>query len=109
MLDFLAAGLSGGKLAWEGPDAVADPGARQDLGYLFVLIDAGALAPPETLRARLRHVRAAMAATPARSGAGPVRMPGDRALAALAQARREGLTVPSELLSDLRVRAGDGG
>jgi hypothetical protein len=36
-------------------------------------------------------------------------MPGDRALAALAQARREGLTVPSELLSDLRVRAGDGG
>lgn len=106
MLDLLAAGLSGARLAWEGPDAVAAPGARQDLGHLFLLIDAAALTPPEAWGARLSTIRADLAATPPRAGGGPVRMPGDRAVAALRAARRGGLVLPPALLADLRARAG---
>ncbi|SDZ96437.1 Ldh family oxidoreductase [Rubrimonas cliftonensis] len=105
MLDLLAAGLSGGRLAWEGPDAFGSPGARQDLGHMFLLIDAGALMAPMALAERLASVRAALGGTPARPGAAPIRMPGDRALAALRAARRDGLTLPRALLEDLRARA----
>ncbi len=105
MLDLLAAGLSGGKLAWEGPDAVNAPGARQDLGHLFLLVDACALMAPQALGERMASVRATLGETPRRQGAGPIRMPGDRAIAALRAARRDGLTLPPALLADLRARA----
>ncbi len=106
MVDLLAGVLSGAAYlthvrAWD-----REPGVAQDLGHVFVLIDTARLGPAEWLRDRMRDFAAILHATPAADPASPVMLPGEREMAALHRARRDGVSVPAGDLERLRGLAG---
>ncbi|MHA6345361.1 Ldh family oxidoreductase [Roseivivax sp. CAU 1761] len=103
-LDLLAGGLSGAAMLSEVPNANLDTKAVADVGHLFVVIDAARLMPPAALAGRLADARG-MLADSARPGEHP-RLPGARALAALAEAREHGVEVEPDMLARLRDMAG---
>jgi LDH2 family malate/lactate/ureidoglycolate dehydrogenase len=99
MVDLLAGLLSGaGYLthvrAWD-----KDPGAAQDLGHVFIALDATKLGSAEWLHGRMADFAAILHDTPAADPARPVMLPGEREMAALHRQRREGVRVAA---GDLR-------
>jgi LDH2 family malate/lactate/ureidoglycolate dehydrogenase len=107
MVDLLAGLLSGAAYltrvsAWDKAPEVA-----QDLGHVFIAIDATKLAPAEVLRARMADFCDIIHATPAADPACPVMLPGEREMALLHRQRAEGVRVASADLARLRELAGD--
>lgn len=105
MVDLFAGMLSGGGFlthvrAWD-----KNPEAHQNLGQVFMAIDAGKLMPPAELTARMNDFRAILASTPAADPATPVMAPGDRELASYARAKRGGVRVASADLADVEKLA----
>ncbi len=105
-LDLFAAGLSGAAMLSDVVDAHADPVSKPDVGQLYIVINAGMLMPAATLDARLDHAARIVADTPPLAGGPTPRLPGARALSALAQARAQGVEVPQAVLEDLHRLAG---
>jgi LDH2 family malate/lactate/ureidoglycolate dehydrogenase len=105
-LDLMVSVLSGTATLSQITTTTKDPGAAQNIGHLFVLVDAAALATQNERRARMRTVAEIISATPAADPGAPPRVPGARALASLAHARQNGLTLKPGLLEDLRKLAG---
>ena len=101
-LDLMTAGLAGAAMLSEIPDTHRDPSARPGLGQMIVLFDAARLIAPATLGARIGDARAIHAATPPLPGGPAPRLPGARALAALAKARTEGLELSADVLAMLQ-------
>lgn len=100
--DLLAGLLSGSAILSEIPNAAETPSAVQNLGHMFLAIDASRLLPPDTLAARMRDAASIVADTPAVDPECPPRLPGARAVAALYASRRDGLELSCDLLENLR-------
>jgi len=106
MVDMLAGLLSGASYltrvkAWD-----KDPGAAQDLGHVFILIDTARLGPADWLRERVADFASILHGTPAADPAAPVMLPGEREMASLARGRREGVRVSADDLETLKALAG---
>lgn len=103
-LDLLAGLLPGSAILSE----IAAPTDRrpQRLGQMVIAIDAARLADPGMQAGRLADARRILDETPARKATLPPRLPGARAVAALTEARREGIAVSADLLAELRALAG---
>ncbi|MDD2868731.1 Ldh family oxidoreductase [Neomegalonema sp.] len=95
MVEVLAAGLVGSSLGAFSSGVVSAEGGPPDLGQTLIAVDAAASpAFPERM--------AELAALYAEDGA---RMPGTRRLAARAEAARDGLDLPEELVAELEALA----
>jgi LDH2 family malate/lactate/ureidoglycolate dehydrogenase len=103
-LDLLAGGLSGAAMLSEVPNANIDTHATANVGHLFIVFDAAKLMMPEALSMRLDDARRLVkdSVTPGIASQGVPRLPGTRALAALAHARADGMEITSELLERLQ-------
>lgn len=95
-LDLLAGGLSGAAMLSEVPNANLDTQAVANVGHLFLVIDAARLMPPAAFSERLEDARGMLARGADKNAAAPPRLPGARALEALAQARSEGVVIEAE-------------
>lgn len=104
-LDLLAGGLSGAAILSEVPNANIDTRSAANVGHLFVVIDAAKLMPPEALSTRLGDARGLVRDIAVDKAADTPRLPGARALKALATARAEGVPLEPEVLSRLRALA----
>ncbi len=105
-LDLMAGGLSGAAILSEIPAAADHPESVQNLGQMFILIDAARLLPDEDRRKRMAAAEQIILGTPAVDAAHPLRMPGARALQSLQDARQNGMEISLNLLSELRLLAG---
>lgn len=105
-LDLMVSALSGAATLTEIGNAAADPGAAQKVGHLFVMIDAVALLPETERDQRMRTAAKILSGTAPLDPETPPRMPGARALAALEQARANGLSLKPDLLANLETLAG---
>ena len=106
-LDLLAGGLSGAAMLSEVPNANIDTKSIANVGHLFIVFDAAKLMSSEALSARLEdaHRLVKESANPMTAAQSAPRLPGTRALAALARARADGLEIKLELLEQLRTLA----
>ncbi|MBU8545706.1 MULTISPECIES: Ldh family oxidoreductase [Roseomonadaceae] len=106
MVDLLAGLLSGAAYltrvkAWDKTPEVA-----QDLGHVFIAIDATKLADTATLTSRMADFIGILHATPAADPARPVMLPGEREIATLKRQRQDGALVKAADLARLRALAG---
>ena len=106
MVDLLAGLLSGAAYlshvqAWD-----KNPDVAQNLGHVFIAIDASKLATPESLAARMADFIGILHATPAADPAQKVLVPGERELTTLRRQRAEGVRVKAAELRILRELAG---
>ncbi len=92
-VDALAGILSGAAYLTHVSSWVEAPENPQDLGHVFVLIDTSKLGQPDWLAGRMQDASRILRDTPAREADHPVLLPGERELAALAAARREGVAL----------------
>lgn len=104
-LDLIAGGLSGASMLTEVGNAAREPGVPQNLGYVIIAIDARRLVTERELADRMATARQVITSTTPTEAGVPVRMPGDRALTALRSAKRDGLSLSSELINELRELA----
>ncbi|MEO1455862.1 MAG: Ldh family oxidoreductase [Pseudomonadota bacterium] len=105
-LDLLAGGLSGAAILSEVPNANVDTAAVANVGHLFLVIDAGQLMPPEALADRIDDARRLVWNSADDDTNPKPRLPGARALAALARARAQGVPVDPEVRASLEKLAG---
>ncbi|WP_146588648.1 Ldh family oxidoreductase [Puniceibacterium confluentis] len=105
-LDLMAAGLSGAAMLSDIGTAAAARDTPQNLGQMILLVDTRRLLPEETLSERMQQARDSVTQSVAIDPSQPVRMPGDRALRALCDARANGLSLPDDLLDRLGQLAG---
>ncbi|MDQ2082901.1 Ldh family oxidoreductase [Xanthobacteraceae bacterium Astr-EGSB] len=101
MVDLFAGLLSGAAFlthvsAWD-----KNPEAAQNLGHVFLVINAGKLASNTTLAERIADFRSILTSTPAADPAAPVMLPGDREMAAYRRAREEGVRVLTADLAEV--------
>lgn len=109
MVDLLAGVLSGASYLTRISSWSEDPERPQDLGHVFVLIDAGRLLDDAALAERVADFAAILHATPPADPDTPVRLPGERELATHRAGLRDGVTLPEDDLAALRALAGEGG
>lgn len=107
-LDLLAGGLSGAAMLSEVPNANLDTSATANVGHMFIVIDAAKLITPDTLGTRINDARTLVrtSALPGTETNTP-RLPGARALASLASARKEGIEIAPDLRDSLMGFAKD--
>jgi len=103
--DLMTGALSGSGILDEIPSKAAQPDKPQNLGQMIILIDVAHLSGAEPLGQRLDSAREILAATPGRDPSHPPRLPGERALAQLRDARENGLVLPRALLGEIRALA----
>ncbi|MCT7376691.1 Ldh family oxidoreductase [Chelativorans salis] len=104
-VDMLAGVLSGAAFLTEVADLSREPGASQNLGHAFLLIDVSRLLNAAELAERMDRARDMLTSVMPVDPDSPVRLPGDRALARMRRARTEGIAVPDRVLDDLRALA----
>jgi LDH2 family malate/lactate/ureidoglycolate dehydrogenase len=105
MVDLLAGLLSGAAYlthvrAWD-----KDPGAAQDLGHAFILIDCKAFGSAQWLAERMQDFRDILTSAPAADPSAPVMVPGERELKSYTAARQNGVVVDAADLAALRALA----
>jgi LDH2 family malate/lactate/ureidoglycolate dehydrogenase len=105
MIDLLAGLLSGAAYlthvqAWD-----KNPGAAQNLGHVFILIDTSRLQTREWLQEHMADFGAILRETPAADPASPVMAPGDREMATYARRKRDGVVVSTADLSAVEALA----
>ena len=108
MVDLLAGVLSGASYLTRISSWSEDPERPQDLGHVFVLIDAARLADEAALAERLADFAAILHATPLADPGTPVQVPGEREMAAYRAGLRDGVTLPEDDVAALRALAGEG-
>lgn len=96
MVDLLSGLLSGAAFlthveAWD-----KNPGAAQNLGHVFILIDTRKLGSRDWLHERMSDFIGILRDTPPADPAAPVMTPGERELKAHAKAQREGVAVSKQ-------------
>lgn len=105
IVDLFAGLLSGAAYLTHVSSWSEHPEAPQDLGHVFLLIDAARLGPPEWLAARMQDFLDILHSTPPADPASPVLVPGEIELDRLERHRREGLALDPALLSQLEAFA----
>lgn len=104
-LDLLVSGLSGAAMLSEIPASVDHPESAQNLGQMFILIDAKLLSPDEDRRKRMDDAEQMILDTPAIDDDSQLRLPGARALKSLKEAHENGIDIAPTLLSNLCLLA----
>ena len=99
MVEVLAVALTGARFGYEATSFFDADGAPPGVGQLLIAIDPGAFGGSDVFGDRI----AALAGMIEGDGA---RLPGTRRIALREKAQREGVTVDSKLLADVRALAG---
>jgi LDH2 family malate/lactate/ureidoglycolate dehydrogenase len=107
MVDLLAGALSGASYLTRISSWSADPERPQDLGHVFVLIDAARLADDAALAERVADFAGILHATTAADPQTPAQVPGEREIAAYRAGLRDGVTLPEADVAGLRALAGE--
>lgn len=102
MVDLFAGLLSGAGYLDRVSSWSEDPGRAQNLGHVFVLVDASLLLDRDALAARMADFAGVVQGTPPRDPAAPVRLPGEAELAAMRRQLRDGVEVRARDLALLR-------
>lgn len=105
MVDLFAGLLSGAAFLTHVKSWSDEPGAAQDLGHFFLVIDAKRLGPPETLAARMADFAAILHDTPPSDAARPVLLPGEIERGHLARQRSSGMEIEPAVLAGLETLA----
>ncbi len=105
IVDLFAGLLSGAAYLTHVSSWSGNPGAPQDLGHFFFLIDASRLGPPDWLSGRMRDFAAIVHGTPPTDPASPVLLPGEIELDRLERHRRDGLALDPALVATLEAFA----
>ena len=100
MVEVLAVALTGANFADEASSFLDDQGAPPGTGQLIIAIDPGAFGPKEPFIDRLAGIASAIEGEPG------ARIPGARRLALREAARRDGVTVDTRLLAEVRALGG---
>jgi ureidoglycolate dehydrogenase (NAD+) len=108
MVDLFAGVLSGASYLTRISSWSEDPERPQDLGHVFVLVDAERLAGRDALGRRVEDFAAILHGTPPADPDGPVQVPGERELASYRAGLRDGLELPGGDVEALRTLAGGG-
>ena len=101
MVELLAAALSASHFGYEASSFFDTKGGPPRVGQFFLVLDPGRFAGAQ-FAARVGDLVGAILAQPG------ARLPGDRRLAARAQAQANGIRIPDDLHADLVRRAGGG-
>ncbi len=102
-VELLVCALSGAAYGFESDSFFTEEGRPTRIGQAFLAINPAALAGNEVFYERVETLVAAMVEDPA------VRLPGARRNDNRERARREGVSVPAELLAKIRALAGEAG
>ncbi len=102
MVDLFAGMLSGAGFLTRVSSWSDDPGAPQNLGHVFILVDAKKMAAADVLRARMADFRGVLKETPAADPAQPVLLPGEIEMARYHRQRATGVAVDAADLASLR-------
>lgn len=106
MVDMFAGLLSGAGYLTHVSSWNLQPDRPQDLGHMFILLDARKLLPESALADRVADFAQILHSTPPTDPAKPVQVPGERELAALHRQRRDGIELPDDDLRMLKELAG---
>jgi LDH2 family malate/lactate/ureidoglycolate dehydrogenase len=106
MVDLFAGVLSGAGYLTRISSWSEDPERPQDLGHVFVLIDAARLLGDGALGERVEDFAAILHGTPPADPDVPVQVPGERELAAYRAGLRAGIDLPGDDVAALRALAG---
>jgi LDH2 family malate/lactate/ureidoglycolate dehydrogenase len=77
-------------------------GQVQDYGFLFLVVDPGALLPGNPFAAQMSQLVKAIQATPRRPGVEEIRIPSQRAFRERERRRAEGILVDDAVIAALR-------
>jgi (2R)-3-sulfolactate dehydrogenase (NADP+) len=99
VIELLACSLSGAAYGFESDSFFTQEGKPSRIGQAFLAIDPGALAGEDVYLDRVEALVEAMLEDP------EVRLPGERRMHNLERATREGVSVPEELLENIRALA----
>ena len=100
-VELLVCALSGAAYGFESDSFFTEEGRPTRIGQAFLAIDPGALAGSDVFAERVETLIAAMTEDPG------VRLPGERRNVNRERARREGVSVPAELLARIHALAGE--
>jgi LDH2 family malate/lactate/ureidoglycolate dehydrogenase len=78
-------------------------GQVQDYGFLFLVVDPGAMSPGNPFAARMAELVKAIQATPRQVGVGEIRVPSQRAFRERERRRAEGILVDRAVIDALRA------
>ena len=98
-MDLFAGLLSGAGYLTHVKSWSEDPGAAQDLGHFFILVDTSRLGSREWLTQRMADFAAILHDTPPAEAGKPVRLPGEIELGNLERQRREGVAVDPKVMA----------
>ncbi len=101
VVELLVCSLSGAAYGFESDSFFTQEGKPSRIGQAFLAIDPGALAGEDVYLDRVEALVEAMLEDP------EVRLPGERRMHNLERATREGVSVPEELLDNIRALAGE--
>jgi (2R)-3-sulfolactate dehydrogenase (NADP+) len=100
-VELLVCALSGAAYGFESDSFFTEEGRPTRIGQAFLAINPAALAGNDVFYERIETLVAAMTEEPG------VRLPGARRNVNRERARREGVSIPAELLARIRALAGD--
>lgn len=100
MVEVLAVALTGARFGFEASSFFDAEGAPPGVGQLVIAIDAGGFAGTDVFADRMAALAGMI------EGGGDARLPGSRRIALRDKARREGVSVDSKLLAEVRALAG---
>jgi ureidoglycolate dehydrogenase (NAD+) len=99
IVDLFAGLLSGASYLTHVKSWSEEPGAAQDLGHFFILVDTARLGSREWLTQRMADFAAILHETPPAEAGKPVRLPGEIELGNFERQRREGVAVDPKVLA----------
>jgi (2R)-3-sulfolactate dehydrogenase (NADP+) len=100
-VELLVCALSGAAYGFESDSFFTEEGRPTRIGQAFLAINPGALAGSDVFAERVETLIAAMTEDPG------VRLPGERRNVNRERARRDGVSVPADLLAKIRTLAGE--
>jgi len=102
-IDILSGVLNGAKFLSGIPSWMENPEIPSELGHFFILIDPARLIGSEAYNQAMERFRNIILKTPAADPADPVRLPGQAEQARRANSIKKGLTVPADLIEEIRT------
>ena len=100
MVEVLAVALTGARFGYEATSFFDAEGAPPGVGQFLIAVDPGAFGGADVFADRIAELAGII------EGDGDARLPGSRRIALREKARREGVTVDSKLLAEVRALAG---
>lgn len=100
-VDLMSGLLSGASYLTNVTSWVDYPESPQKIGHFFILLDTACLMPSDTLGQRMTEFSEIVHTTPPADPEKPVQLPGERELSRMRSAERDGIAIPSDVLTGL--------